>query len=227
MANRKNELDKLLVELPGQTPPSLAGWHFSTALRQQVQRRLAALQDAHPNAAVPVGEGVGNGGAIAGRGTPAPAAYTGRPASQRSYFRLAGVVMLALIFILLARWYLPRVPGYWQGGAGGPPAGFQVKPLQSQRVSLNDPYREAVVSIGRVEGSNQLLAAISKRQEPAGWQLIYTQPLNAYLVLPVKVVHANSDQVALILIAYQEQQESGYRYLILRFDGEKVIPCNQ
>lgn len=226
MNNRKDQLEELLAELPTQTPPPLAGWHFSAALRQRVQRRLTSLHDDPLNRAVPIGDEEGSSGAISGRVTSALTAAPGWQASWRR-FQLIGVTALALIFILLARWYLPGVPGYWQGGAGGPPAGFQVKPLQYQLVSINDPPREAVVSIGRVEGSNQLLAAISKRQEPVGWQLIYTQPLNAYKVLPVKVVHANSDQVAIILIAYQEQQESGYRYLILRFDGEKVIPYKQ
>ncbi|MGI9861241.1 hypothetical protein SDD30_07640 [Moorella naiadis] len=232
MNKHKDQLEELLAGLPTHTPPPLAGWHFSADLRQQVQKRAASLQDSPQDQIHQAGNGGGCGGAIPGLTIPVLACSSPKKVSpgllcRLRHFRPGLVAGLIVIFVLLAWWYRPWDGNYWSEVPGGPPAGFQVKPIQYQWVNLNDPYREAVVSIGRVAGSNQLLAAISKRREPAGWQLIYTQPLNAYLVLPVKVVHANANQVTLILIAYQEQQEEGYRYLILSFDGERVIPYNQ
>lgn len=133
---------------------------------------------------------------------------------------LAGAAALVLVFLFLVWWQ-------WSATAPEPPAGFKVTPLQYRMVSLNGPEPEALVSIGQVEGSNQLLASISKRREPAGWQLIYTQPLNAYLVLPVQVIRSDTSRSALILITYQEQWGPEYHYLILEFDGDKVIPYRE
>ncbi|MBC7324225.1 MAG: hypothetical protein H5T99_02780 [Moorella sp. (in: Bacteria)] len=136
---------------------------------------------------------------------------------RRVKWPLVGVAGLALAIFFVAWWQ-------WPGRTIEVPAGFRVKPLQYRMVSLNSPRAEALVSIGQVEGSGQLLASISKRREPAGWQLIYTQPLNAYLVLPLEVIPKDNSRGALILITYQERWGLEYHYLILDFDGEKVIP---
>ena len=232
MNKQQDQLDQLLVKLPTHTPPTLAGWHFSADLRQQVQERVAAL----PLTPVALPEQLqrgdeDNGNSLPGLMAPALVGSSagGGSRERRRWLRpwqMGLLASLGIIFTFLIWWYRAAGSPLGAGMPGGPPAGFQVKPIQYQWVNLHDPSRAAVVSIGRVEGSDQFLAAISKRREPAGWQLLYTQPLNAYLVLPVKVVQTNANQVALILIAYQEQQEEGYRYLILSFDGEKVIPYN-
>ncbi|KYH31602.1 hypothetical protein [Neomoorella mulderi] len=146
---------------------------------------------------------------------------TARSSRQRWVkWPLAGAVALVLAFLFLAWWQ-------WPVTSPGPPAEFKVKPLQYRVVSFNGPEPEALVSIGQVEGSNQLLASISKRREPVGWQLIYTQPLNAYLVLPLQVMRSDTSRGALILITYQEPWGPEYHYLILEFDGEKVIPYQE
>ncbi|WP_258359169.1 hypothetical protein [Moorella sulfitireducens (nom. illeg.)] len=194
MPEHRNRLDELLAGLPGKVPPSLAGWHFTAAMRQMVRKRVALLS---------------------------PGEVPEIPSlERRRKWPLAGAVALALLFIFLA----------WRQGPAknhGLPVGFKVTPLQYRVVSLNGPEPEALVSIGQVEGSDQLMASISKRRQPAGWQLIYTQPLDAYLVLPVQVISSDTSRSALILITYRDQRGPEYRYLILEFDGDRVIPYRE
>ncbi|PRR74767.1 hypothetical protein MHLNE_14850 [Moorella humiferrea] len=139
---------------------------------------------------------------------------------RRLKWSLVGTVVLGLVLLFLIWWHRPTpVPE--------PPAGFKVTPMQYHyMVSLNGPEPDALVSIGQVEAFNQFLVSISKRR-PAGWQLIYTQPLDAYLVLPVQVIRSDTSRNALILITYQAQWGPEYRYLILEFDGDKVIPYRE
>ncbi|WP_406676295.1 hypothetical protein [Moorella sp. ACPs] len=139
---------------------------------------------------------------------------------RRVKWPLAGAVALVLLFLFLAWRQWPTPPPET-------PAGFRVTPLQYHyMVSLNGPEPDTLVSIGQVEAFNQFLVSISKRR-PAGWQLIYTQPLDAYLVLPVQVIRSDTSSNALILITYQAQWGPEYRYLILEFDGDKVIPYRE
>lgn len=193
MPERQRDIDKILAGLAGKVPPPLTGWHFTSAMRQQVQKRISLLRP------ISVNDGK---------------KYDWR--RQRPLL-LVGTVAFVMVLMLMLLW--PRSVSVHET-----PVAFKVTPLQYHyMVSLNGNEPDALISIGQIETFNQFLVSISKRRM-TGWRLIYTQPLDAYLILPVRIIPADNSKNTLILITYQSQWGPEYRYLILEFDGDKVIP---